>query len=65
MQTAFTPHCIAWQAGATLFQDVRVAACAGGLLSPEALADYAHQARWRPVIVLGSGREPHPSRLTA
>lgn len=65
MQNSFTLHCIAWQAGAALFQDVRVAACANGLLSPEEIAtDELDEICRHALAVTKGGRAVGCARIT-
>lgn len=55
MQISFTLHCIAWQEGGSLFQDVRVAACASGLLSNTEMGIDALDETSRHALALTKG----------
>lgn len=55
MQTTFTLHSIAWEAGASLLLDVRVAACASGLLSPQEIGSDELDEKCRHALVLSKG----------
>ncbi len=55
MQNPFTLHCIAWQAGASVLQDVRVAACASGLLNAEEMGSDAQDEISRHALALSKG----------
>lgn len=61
----FTLHCIAWDDGAPLFQDVRVAACASGLLShTEIGVDELDEACQHALALSKGGRAIGCARLT-
>jgi GNAT superfamily N-acetyltransferase len=65
MDNQFTLHCIAWQAGAPLFLEIRLAACEIGLLSLDALLSDEMDDRSRHALVLGkTGRAIGCARLT-
>jgi GNAT superfamily N-acetyltransferase len=65
MATSFTLHCIEWQAGAALFQDVRVAACACGLLDAAEMGADDTDEISRHALALGQdGRAIGCARLT-
>ncbi len=55
MQNPFTLHCIAWQAGASVLQDVRVAACASGVLAAEEMGSDAQDEISRHALALSKG----------
>lgn len=65
MQAQFTLHCIAWQAGGSLFQDVRVAACASGLLnSAEIGVDELDEISRHALALTKGGRAIGCARIT-
>ncbi len=65
MQTPYTLHCIAWQAGGSLFQDVRVAACASGMLSAaEMLMDELDETSRHALALSIGGKAIGCARLT-
>jgi adenylosuccinate synthase len=65
MRNPFTMHCIAWQAGAPLLQEVRAEACETGLLNQsEAIPDEVDE-RSRHALALGTnGRGIGCARIT-
>jgi len=65
MSTSFTFHCIEWQAGADLFRDVRIAACASGLLdATEMGADDMDEISRHALALTKGGRAIGCARLT-
>ncbi len=65
MNNIFTVHCIAWQAGATLLQDVRVAASEMGLMDKsEALADKLDEQCRHALALSTSGKAIGCARIT-
>lgn len=65
MHMAITLHCIAWESGATLLQDVRVATCACGLLSAEEMpVDEVDPLSRHALAVTRGGRAIGCARIT-
>ncbi|TAJ76611.1 MAG: GNAT family N-acetyltransferase [Gallionellaceae bacterium] len=65
MPTSFTLHCIEWRAGEPLFQDVRIAACASGLLdAAEMGADDTDEISRHALALTKGGRAIGCARLT-
>jgi hypothetical protein len=65
MDNLFTLHCIAWQAGAPLLQEVRAAACEIGLLNQAEVAPDEMDERSRHALALGkTGRAIGCARIT-
>jgi hypothetical protein len=65
MDNQFTLHCIAWQAGAPLLLEIRVAACEIGLLSLDEVMPDEMDERSRHALVLSkTGRGIGCARLT-
>jgi N-acetylglutamate synthase-like GNAT family acetyltransferase len=65
MQNSFTLHCIPWVAGASLLQDIRVAACASGLLSHEEMGvDDLDQSCHHALALSKGGRAIGCARIT-
>jgi len=65
MNTPFTLHCIAWQSGAALLQDVRVAACASGLLDADEIgSDDLDESSRHALALSKGGRAIGCARLT-
>lgn len=65
MQNPFTLHCIAWQAGAPLLQEVRAAALEIGLLNQaEVLADEADEVSRHALVLGANGRGIGCARIT-
>ena len=65
MDNQFTLHCIAWQAGAPLLLEIRVAACEIGLLSLDEVMPDELDGHSRHALVLSkTGRAIGCARLT-
>jgi hypothetical protein len=65
MQNPFTLHCIAWQAGAPLLQEVRAAACEIGLLNQsEVIADETDDRSRHALALAENGRGIGCARIT-
>ena len=65
MDNQFTLHCIAWQAGAPLLLETRVAACEIGLLKlDEALPDEQDECSRHALVLSKEGRAIGCARIT-
>lgn len=65
MQNPFTMHCIAWQAGAPLLQEVRAEACGIGLLNQsEVLPDEIDEVSCHALALGTNGRGIGCARIT-
>ena len=65
MDNQYTLHCIAWQAGAPLLLEIRLAACEIGLLSMDELLSDETDDRSRHALALSkTGRAIGCARLT-
>jgi hypothetical protein len=57
MDASFTLHCVSWNKGASLLQEVRASACEIGLLSPdEALTDEVDERCCHAMVLSESGK---------
>lgn len=65
MDNQFTLHCIAWQSGAPLLQEVRAAACGIGLLNQvEVLPDEVDDRSRHALVLSKTGRAIGCARIT-
>ena len=65
MSNPFTMHCIAWQSGAPLLQEVRTAACGIGLMNQSEVLPDDMDERSRHALALGTnGRGIGCARIT-